>query len=117
MADDAKPGADWIYVEEGTELTAEQAARKFLDLDWDHQVERMQLFLDDAGAAAACQMLNHEGAMIFATQHSCQDHYQQGWQDGLAELQRKVDAQHGGSEAGAGSRPPAPTPSTSATRG
>ena len=95
MADDATPGADWIYVDEGTELTAEQAARKFLDLDWDHQVERMQIFLDDSGAAASCQMLNHEGAMIFATRHTCQDRYQQGWQDGLAELQRQADEHYG----------------------
>ena len=66
-----QPGDDWIFVNEGEELTPEQAARKFLSLSWPEQVERMTWMLEDVGAASACRMLNHEGAMIFATQHSC----------------------------------------------
>lgn len=90
VVDDPLPGSDWIYVEEGAEYTPEQAARKFLSLDWDAQVQRMERFLDDSGAAAACHMLNHEGAHIFATRHTCHDRYQEGWQDALKELERTL---------------------------
>lgn len=77
------PGSDWIYVEEGAEMTPEQAARKFLSLDWDAQVHRMGRFLEDSGAAAACQMMGHEGAVLFATRHSCPpDRYEEGFQAG-----------------------------------
>lgn len=94
---DPLPGSDWIYVEEGAELTPEQAARKFLSLDWDAQVARMERFLDDAGAAAACHMLNHDGAMIFSRNHSCppdryQEGWEQGWKDAFDEMQKRVAA-------------------------
>lgn len=90
------PGSDWIYVEEGSELTAEQAARKFLSLIWEQQVETMERFLDDSGTATACQMLDHDGAMIFSRNHSCPpDRYQEGWQDAVKDLQRRVDEELG----------------------
>jgi hypothetical protein len=68
----SEPGADWIYVEEGAEYTPEQATRRFLSLPWGHQVKIMTALREDQGAAAACRILNHEGAMIFATRHTCQ---------------------------------------------
>jgi len=66
-----QPGDDWIFVDEGEELNPEQAARKFLSLSWPEQVERMTWLLEGFDEATACRMLNHEGAMIFATQHTC----------------------------------------------
>ena len=93
----ATPGSDWEDVPEGVGYTAEQAARKFLDLPWEEQVARMDRFLDDSAAAAACQMLNHEGAHIFATQHSCQtdrfqEGWEQGWKDACDELEKRMAA-------------------------
>lgn len=88
----AAPGSDWIYVEEGAELNAEQAARKFLSMPWDDQVHRMGRFLDNSGTAAACHMLNHEGAHIFATQHTCHDRYQEGFEAGKQALAGHMQA-------------------------
>ena len=97
MAADPLPGSDWTDVEEGTEFTPKQAARKFLSLSWDEQVARMEVFREAAGVADACRILNHEGAHIFATQHSCQpDRYQegweQGWKDACAEMEARAEA-------------------------
>lgn len=82
----ATPGLDWRDREEGTEYTAEQMARKFLDSDWEQQVAIMDRALENAGMAAACQLLNHEGAHVFATQHTCHDRYQEGFEDGKRAL-------------------------------
>lgn len=91
------PGSDWEYVEEGTEYTPEQAARRFLSLSWDEQVARMERFQESAGMAAACVMLGHEGAHIFATQHTCQpdrfqEGWEQGWKDAFDEMEKRVAA-------------------------
>ncbi|MFS0832011.1 hypothetical protein ABC337_15275 [Arthrobacter sp. 1P04PC] len=91
-ATSAAPGSDWRDVEEGTEYTAEQLARRFLDSNWDDQVAMAEKALDNAGTATACHILNHEGAHIFATGHSCQDRYNEGWTDALNELSRQVNA-------------------------
>lgn len=65
------PGADWIFVGELEELTTEQATRRFLDQEWPEQLRMMEVMREDLGAAAHCRMQNHEGAVIFATRHSC----------------------------------------------
>jgi hypothetical protein len=82
------PGSDWPDVEEGTDYTPEQAARRFLSLSWEEQVARMERFLEDSGTALACHMLNHEGAHIFATQHTCHDRYEEGRLAGLLATDR-----------------------------
>lgn len=90
------PGSDWLDVPEGTEYTPEQAARKFLSMPWQLQVVQMERFLANTREALACRMLNHEGAHIFATQHTCHDRYREGWEDALKELGQKVEEKHGG---------------------
>lgn len=76
------PGSDWQDVPEGAEYTPEQAARRFLSMSWDQQVASMVHFREAAGVADACRMLGHEGAHIFATQHTCHDRYREGFEDG-----------------------------------
>jgi hypothetical protein len=88
----ATPGSDWQDVEEGAEYTPEQLARKFLDSDWDKQVAIMNKAVETAGMAAACQMLNHEGAHVFATQHTCHDRYQEGFEAGKQALADHMEA-------------------------
>lgn len=99
----APPGSDWEDVPEGAEYTPEQAARKFLALPWEQQVKRMERLLDDAGTAIACRMLNHEGAHIFATHHTCHDRYQEGFEAGkqaLADHMEKLADEMFGPEEG-----------------
>lgn len=88
----AAPGSDWRDREEGTEYTAEQLARKFLDSGWNQQVAIMDRALENAGMAAACQMLNHEGAHVFATRHTCHDRYQEGFEAGKQALADHMQA-------------------------
>jgi len=90
-------GGDWKDVPEGTEYTPEQAARKFLSLTFEEQVERMERFHESAQMAYACVTLNHEGAHIFATQHTCrpdrfQEGWEQGWADAFAEMEKRMEA-------------------------
>lgn len=79
-------------VDEGAEYTPEQAARRFLDLTWEEQVARIERLLDASGTAAACHMLNQEGAHIFATKHICQpDRYQEGFEAGKQAIAHHMD--------------------------
>lgn len=78
----ATPGSDWRDREEGAQYTPEQLARKFLDSTWEQQVTLMERAQDNADTAFACHLLNHEGAHIFATQHTCHDRYQEGFEAG-----------------------------------
>lgn len=98
-----EPGSDWADVPECTRYTPEQAARKFLTLEWDEQVARMESLLAAADEALTCRILDHDSALTFARTHTCRtledhqcppDRYQQGWQDGLTELERQIGASH-----------------------
>lgn len=87
------PGADWIYVDEGAELTPEQAARRFLDMPWTDQVAYMDRVQVEIAAGIACAMLNHEGAYIFATTHTCRPTVEsecEARDEALAELEREL---------------------------
>lgn len=86
------PGSDWRDVEECTEYTPEQLARKFLDSDWDKQVAIMTKAMENIATAAACKMLDHEGAHIFATQHTCHDRCQEGYEAGNQALADHMQA-------------------------
>ncbi len=84
-------GKDWPSVEPGTRYTAPQAARMFLDADWEQQVAMMELTTRAADAERRCFIQDHAGAVHFVQNHQCRpDRYDDGWRDGLDELARRV---------------------------
>jgi hypothetical protein len=65
-------------------------ARRFLDMPWADQVDYMVRVLTETAAGIACTVMNHEGAVLFASRHTCHDRYAEGWQDALKELDRQL---------------------------
>jgi hypothetical protein len=87
-------GEDWAEVPEGVQYTNEQATRKFLSLDWERQLAAMTKLQKAFSDQATCFMQDHDGAVKFARSHSCPtDRYDEGWRDGLAALQQKMEDQ------------------------